>query len=319
MNACRADADSLPFEIVVKYASDHIATRDIVRRQTRSLHRHFAEQCRTPHGIERRAGDAVWIQAHPDLPVRAWIADPDRVADPDAVDELLADVRRVRPDAEIRWLLYRPPDQSGVRHRLEECGFELRVDCPGMSCAPGEGVIGDGAARDGSTGGGAIGDGMAGTASASAGAPDYAQQGLSVAAVANERDAGVWTSVYTKSNEHPPEVADAFAEALPRAWQARTDSEWFLGYVGERPVSCAKLRIEPDEDRGVAGLYQLATLPDYRGNGYGAAIMRRLMEYGRDRYGVRFFVLQAEPEAQRLYERLGFRVDSIMAVHILNG
>ncbi len=272
----------------MKYASDHILTSDIVRRQTRSLHRHFAEQCRNEHGVERRVGNATWIQVHPQLPVRAWLSEPDLIAEPGIVDSLLSDVRAVRPGAEVRWLLYRPPDQPAVRDRLEELGFELRVDCPGMTCAPGD------------------------MRSAAAGA-------LVVTEVANSRDARVWTSIYTQSNGHPQSVADAFGQALPQAWEARTDSRWFLGYEGDRPVSCAKLRIEPDPTERVAGIYQLATLPEFRGKGYGATLMQRVMEYARDTFGVDTFVLQAEPEAKRLYERLGFRADSIMAVHILNG
>ncbi|MFP4643911.1 MAG: GNAT family N-acetyltransferase [Spirochaetales bacterium] len=294
----------------MKYSAEHILTNNIVRRQTRSLHRHFAEQCRSRYGMLREVGGATWIQVHPALPVRAWLSEPDVSADSRVVDALIADVRKVRPTAEIRWLLYRPPEQSAVRTRLEEAGFELRVDCPGMTCAPGDtpGQALNGAAR--------VGDGAGARPESARGAGGAA---ITVAEVGDSREARVWTSIYTQSNGHPTEAADAFAQALPEAWQARTDSVWFLGYAGGRPVTCAKLRIEPDGDARVAGLYQLATLPDVRGRGYGAALMRELMARAREIYGVDTFVLQAEPKARSLYERLGFRVDSIMAVYILSG
>ena len=56
---------------------------------------------------------------------------------------------------------------------------------------------------------------------------------------------------------------------------------------------------------GVAGLYGLGTLPEYRGHGVGTSLMvRAILEASA--LGFRVAVLQAPPSAVRLYRRLGF-------------
>jgi len=56
---------------------------------------------------------------------------------------------------------------------------------------------------------------------------------------------------------------------------------------------------------GVAGLYGLGTLPEYRGHGVGTSLMVRAI-FDASALGFRAAVLQAPPSAVRLYRRLGF-------------
>ncbi len=67
---------------------------------------------------------------------------------------------------------------------------------------------------------------------------------------------------------------------------------------------------------GVAGLYGLATLAEYRGRGVGSTLMvRAISDAGA--LGFRTAVLQAPPGAVRLYRRLGF--ETYFRVEIFTG
>jgi ribosomal protein S18 acetylase RimI-like enzyme len=67
---------------------------------------------------------------------------------------------------------------------------------------------------------------------------------------------------------------------------------------------------------GVAGLYGLGTLPEYRGHGVGTSLMAQAIS-DASALGFRVAVLQAPPSAVRLYRRLGF--ETYFRVEIYNG
>lgn len=75
----------------------------------------------------------------------------------------------------------------------------------------------------------------------------------------------------------------------------------FLGYAGGEAVATA-LACETD---GIAGVYNIATLPSFRGRGYGAAMSGHAAAWGRDR-GAEVAVLQASAMGRPVYERMGF-------------
>lgn len=94
------------------------------------------------------------------------------------------------------------------------------------------------------------------------------------------------------------------------------ESVWrrFTGYVGyhdEEPVSTAAVVV----GAGVAGVYNVATLPGSQGRGYGEAIMRHALEQARRQHGVETTILQSTPAGYRLYERMGYRTVTTVAVY----
>jgi ribosomal protein S18 acetylase RimI-like enzyme len=111
-------------------------------------------------------------------------------------------------------------------------------------------------------------------------------------------------------------VADHRAAAaggfdLPEDWLAslitvelarHPDAALYAGYVDGRPV-VAGLGIRSGRTIGV---YNVATLPDQRGRGYGAAMTMRVVDDGV-RAGCDVAVLQASEMGRPIYERLGFR------------
>jgi GNAT superfamily N-acetyltransferase len=74
----------------------------------------------------------------------------------------------------------------------------------------------------------------------------------------------------------------------------------WLGYVAGRPVTCAIANVSD----GVVGVHFVATLPEARGRGYGAAVTARAASVAPTLPAV----LQASDLGRPVYERLGFRV-----------
>jgi GNAT superfamily N-acetyltransferase len=75
----------------------------------------------------------------------------------------------------------------------------------------------------------------------------------------------------------------------------------YLGLVGEQPVCTSALCATGP----VAGIYWVATLPDFRGRGFGEAITWSALR-GGIRLGCRFASLQASALGRPVYERMGF-------------
>ena len=75
----------------------------------------------------------------------------------------------------------------------------------------------------------------------------------------------------------------------------------FLGTLGGTPVGTSALF----RGAGVAGVYNVATLPDHRGRGIGAALTWAAVEEGR-RQGETAAILQASDIGEPVYRRMGF-------------
>ena len=85
----------------------------------------------------------------------------------------------------------------------------------------------------------------------------------------------------------------------------------YLAFLEERPVATTVLFLAAE----VGGIYVVATVPEARGRGIGAAITRRAMREARD-LGYRTAVLQASPMGHSVYRRLGFRDDFTIGLHV---
>ena len=75
----------------------------------------------------------------------------------------------------------------------------------------------------------------------------------------------------------------------------------YLGFVGDRPVCTSALCATGP----VAGIYWVATLPEFRGRGFGEAITWSAVR-GGTLLGCRFASLQASAMGRPVYERMGF-------------
>ena len=82
----------------------------------------------------------------------------------------------------------------------------------------------------------------------------------------------------------------------------------YLGRLGAVPVATARVRLLREGDARVAKVQRVAVLPEARGTGAGAAIMRHLMHDVERTHGVASFTLGSQESAVPFYERLGYRI-----------
>ena len=119
-------------------------------------------------------------------------------------------------------------------------------------------------------------------------------------------------------------VKDAFCAIgsmcfnVPLSWFREVfdaDSVWkdfagYVGYVEGEPVSTAATVI----GGGAVGVYNVATVPGYQRRGYGEAVMRHALEQARLEHGISRTILQATPQGFELYQRMGYRTVTSVAV-----
>jgi ribosomal protein S18 acetylase RimI-like enzyme len=98
-----------------------------------------------------------------------------------------------------------------------------------------------------------------------------------------------------------PEVVHFYDLAAPAILRDNSPMWFYVGYVDEKPVCTAEVTVA----EGVAGLYNICTLPDYRQRGFGTAMtLQPLIDAKAN--GCKTAVLQATEAGARVYKRLGF-------------
>jgi len=95
-----------------------------------------------------------------------------------------------------------------------------------------------------------------------------------------------------------------------QAWSG--DYRGFVGLVDGRPVAIAAIVIAA----GAIGVYSLGTLPAFRRQGYGEALLRIAATETQRRTGLQKFVLQSTEAGYSLYRRMGFEDAAKFAVYL---
>jgi ribosomal protein S18 acetylase RimI-like enzyme len=85
----------------------------------------------------------------------------------------------------------------------------------------------------------------------------------------------------------------------------------YVGYVDQEPVSTAAIVM----GAGAMGVYNVATIPGHQRRGYGEAVMRHAIAEARREHGIERSVLQSTAAGVRLYERMGYRTVTTVAVY----
>jgi len=75
----------------------------------------------------------------------------------------------------------------------------------------------------------------------------------------------------------------------------------YVGYLNSQPVTSSTLLLSQD----IAGIYDVSSIPEARGQGFGEAITRVALEDAQQR-GYKYAVLQASDEGFPLYIKMGF-------------
>jgi len=127
--------------------------------------------------------------------------------------------------------------------------------------------------------------------------------GLDIVHVEDERVLRHWVEIAGAGYGEPEAILEArysvhlglgLAEGLPL--------QRFLAYLDGQPVAMSALFLAA----GVAGVYEVATIPAARRRGVGAAVMLAPLQHARV-LGYRIGVLQASEMGVGVYSRLGFR------------
>jgi len=85
----------------------------------------------------------------------------------------------------------------------------------------------------------------------------------------------------------------------------------YVGYVDQEPVSTAAMVM----GGGAVGVYNVATMPGHQRRGYAEAVMRQALADAQQLHGIGPVILQSTPAGFRLYERMGFRTVTRVAVY----
>ena len=126
--------------------------------------------------------------------------------------------------------------------------------------------------------------------------------GLEIRSVRNATELQDFAGIVAK-NWHPPDpnVLAYYQAAESLLLEPGCPLRLFVGYMEGKPVATAELTLAGP----TAGLYNIATLQEYRGRGIGSALtvapLREALASG-----YQTAILQAAPDGLRIYERVGF-------------
>lgn len=124
---------------------------------------------------------------------------------------------------------------------------------------------------------------------------------LEVRVVADEESLRTWAHIFTVGYGLPSDWEDSVLDLWTKMgldFPMRN----YLGYWNGKPVSTSTLFL----GGGNAGIYCVATLPEARGKGIGAALTLKPLQEARE-MGFRIGTLQSSEMGFNVYQRLGFR------------
>jgi GNAT superfamily N-acetyltransferase len=121
--------------------------------------------------------------------------------------------------------------------------------------------------------------------------------GLAIDFIAGDEIATA-NAVLAASFGAPKELFDAFSAVFTKVEEA----SWYVGRIGDEVVATA-LGITLDN---VTGVFNVATKPEHRGRGHGAALTARVVQDGFAG-GAKLAYLQSSAMGHGVYRRLGFR------------
>ncbi len=102
-----------------------------------------------------------------------------------------------------------------------------------------------------------------------------------------------------------------FREVFDANYYRRSQFVPWVAYRRGEPVATAATVAS----NGVVGIYNVATLPDRRRQGFGEGLMRFALERAREESGIERTILQSTANGLRLYERMGYTAATKVLVY----
>jgi GNAT superfamily N-acetyltransferase len=124
--------------------------------------------------------------------------------------------------------------------------------------------------------------------------------GFTVQVVRDKETLNQWSRVCVKGFELPDFVAEAFYDLMSYVDPDTTRA--YLGWINDRPVATSLLILAA----GVAGMYNVATIPEARRQGMGAIMTAAPLREARSR-GYKAGILIATEAGEGVYRSLGFK------------
>jgi GNAT superfamily N-acetyltransferase len=127
---------------------------------------------------------------------------------------------------------------------------------------------------------------------------------LTIERIHDEEGMRTWLRIMTVGSEMPEEGLTLLLELVSRhGFKESPIVHYYLGVLDDKPVATSLLYL----GGGVAGIYNVATLPEVRRQGIGSALAVAPLLQARA-WGYRIGTLQSTPMGHNLYHHLGFRV-----------
>ncbi|HEY6285337.1 MAG TPA: GNAT family N-acetyltransferase [Ktedonobacteraceae bacterium] len=126
---------------------------------------------------------------------------------------------------------------------------------------------------------------------------------LTIELVQDEATFRTWLRIMTVGSEIPEEGLKFLLELVSRrGFNVDPMVHYYLGFLNGSPVATSLLYLS----EGVAGIYNVTTLPEVRHQGIGSALTVAPLVQAHE-WGYRIGTLQSTPMGLNLYHRLGFR------------
>jgi ribosomal protein S18 acetylase RimI-like enzyme len=139
--------------------------------------------------------------------------------------------------------------------------------------------------------------------------PDRPLRPLDVRPVVDQQTREAFAEIMAIAFDIPYSVCSA-VYGSDHGWNGQLNG--YVGFVDGRPVTTAATTITGD----VIGLYSIATLPQYRRQGFAEAIMRNVIDHARETAGITRTVLQSTRSGFALYQKMGYRMVTNFNVYI---
>jgi GNAT superfamily N-acetyltransferase len=128
--------------------------------------------------------------------------------------------------------------------------------------------------------------------------------------IASERDREFLYNLHCRTMRMVIEQTWGWDEAWQRAEFDRRFCEHAVSIIECDGADAGAIVLEWKADS--VYIHEFQVLPEYQGRGIGSAVLRRVIgQAGSRGLAVTLSVLRANPRAQQLYERLGFRVTDV--------